>query len=132
SDGSVVRTIGKGAARSSFAYHIGANRIAVCGIDSVQVINADTGEVEVEFPLGNIAVPLLAWHPSGEYLAVWDSDSGISLWNVRTRAKVLTFPHLGNSTKLLFNGNGSMLVSQSLWNQRMCVWDVGTGQRLLE
>jgi serine/threonine protein kinase len=65
SDGNPVRTIGKGAARSRFAYHVGTNRIAVCGADSMQVITADTGEVEVEFPVGNIAEPLLAWHTSG-------------------------------------------------------------------
>lgn len=131
-DGTTVRTIGKGAARSKFAYHVGTNRIAVRGVDGLQVIDAGTGKAETEFPIGTSAEPLLDWHPSGEYLAVWGSNDEISLWNVKTHAKVLSFPLVGNPARLRFSRDGSMLVSQTMWNQRLCVWDVGTGQRLLE
>jgi WD40 repeat protein len=132
SDGSVVRKIGRGVARSRFAYHVGTNRIAVCGTDGVQIIDAGTGKVETEFAVGTAAALLLDWHPSGEYLAVWGSGDEIALWSVKTHAKVLTFPLVGNPAQLRFTGDGLMLVAQALWNQRLCVWDVGTGQRLFE
>jgi serine/threonine-protein kinase len=132
SDGVAVRTIGKSTAHSRFAFHAGTKRIAVRGADGVQVINATTGAVEFEFPAGNIAEPLLDWHPSGQFLAVWDSEDGIAMWNVNTRTKMFTFPNAGTPAELRFNRDGSMLVSLSLWNQRMCVWDAGNGHRLLE
>lgn len=131
-DGTVLRTIGKGAAHSKFAYHAGTDRIAVCGADSVQVIDGDTGKVEFEIQVELIDERRLAWHPSGEYLAVWGDDIGIGLWNVKTGVKVLTFLHRGMQAQLSFNSDGSVLASQSLWDKRLCVWDVGTGQRLLD
>ncbi len=96
------------------------------------MIDAKTGKIEVELPVGNTGEPLLDWHPNGEFLAVWGSNGEIVLWNVTTRAKVLTLPFVGNPAQLRFNRDGSMLVAQSLWNQRLCVWDVGTGKRILE
>ncbi len=130
-DGVAVQTIGKGAARSEFAYNARADRIAVCSAAGVQVIEANTGAVEVEIPLVTFE-PLLAWHPSGEHLAVWGNLGEVLLLNGKTGAKVLAFPHNGKAADLSFNSDGSVLVTQSSWDQRLCAWDVGTGQRLLE
>jgi WD40 repeat protein len=132
SDGAVLRTIGRGAAHSRFAFSADANRIAVCGAGGVQVIDRDTGKVDFELPTVKPVEARLAWHPSGEYLAVWGDDMGIGLWNVKTAVKVLTFLHPGKPAQLSFNSDGSVFVSQSLWDHRLCVWEVGTGQRLLE
>jgi eukaryotic-like serine/threonine-protein kinase len=131
-DGTRVRTIGKGPAQSNFAYHTETNRLAVCGSDSVEVIALGTGELEAELPVGTYEGKIVAWHPGGEYLAVWEDDKGITLWNVKQRAKVLYVQHFGLPARLCFNEDGSQMASQSLWDRRLCVWDVGTGRRLLE
>ena len=41
---------------------------------------------------------------------------------------VLTFAHGGLPALLNFSQDGAMLASQTLWDQRMLLWDVGTGQ----
>ena len=51
---------------------------------------------------------------------------------MKTGVKVLTFLHPGRSAQLCFNSDGSVLESESLWDKRLCVWDVGTGERLLD
>jgi WD40 repeat protein/tRNA A-37 threonylcarbamoyl transferase component Bud32 len=130
--GIFARQLGKGAARSRFALHPSSRRIAVCVGDNVQVISSDTGQIERELPVGRFATARLAWHPSGQYLAVWDDWENITLWHVETHTKLFTFQHRGIPTELLFNDDGSLLVSHSSWDQRLFVWDVGAGQRLLE
>ena len=132
STGQTVRRIGRGSARSQFSFDARTGRIAVCGATSVQVIAGDTGEVEVELPQGNIYNPLVAWRPGGEYLAAWTDTDGIALWNLKSRAKAYTFPHTGMPGRLTFNEDGSILATQSLWDQRLLAWDVGTTQRLLD
>jgi serine/threonine protein kinase/WD40 repeat protein len=130
--GVTVRALGKGSATSPFGFHAATRQIAVCRNDRVQVISWDTGEIECELPTVGITGSRVAWHPSGEFLAVWGKSDGIDLWHVKTRTKTFVFPHFGIPAQLMFNDDGSVLVSYSLWNQRLLVWDVGTGQRLLE
>ncbi len=132
STGQTVRTIGNGSARSKFSFDAPTGRIAVCGAAGVQVIAGDTGEVEVEFPQEFTVAPLVSWHPGGKYLAAWTDIKGIVLWNLKSRAKECTFPHAGIPAQLNFNEDGSILATQSLWNQRLLVWDVGTAQLLLD
>ena len=131
-DGLTVRTIGLGSALSNFSYHAPTRRLAVCGSESVQVIALDTGEVEAELRVEHFPAQLLAWHPSGQHLAIWSDGSGITLWNVQTGLQVLEFPHFGMSSQLCFNTDGTLLLSQSLWNQRLCVWEVGSGRSVLD
>ncbi len=73
----------------------------------------------------------IAWHPAGENLAAWAGDD-IVIWNVRSREKRLELPHRGVAERLVFSRDGSVLASQSLWDSRVLVWDVGSGQRLLQ
>lgn len=127
-----VRPLGKGVARSRFAFHPASRRLAVCVADSVQVISWDTGEIKRQLPVGETPTPRLAWHPSGRYLAVWGDTARISVWDVTTGTQLFTFQHRGVPAQLLFNDDGSLLVSHSLWDQRLLVWDFGSGQRLLE
>ena len=130
--GQIVRTIGNGSARSKFSFDTLTSRIAVCGAAGVQVIAGDTGEVEVEFPQEYTVDPLVTWHPGGEYLVAWTDTKGIALWNLKSRVKKYTFPHVGIPARVSFNEDGSILATQSLWNQRLMAWDVGTAQLLLE
>jgi WD40 repeat protein len=127
-----VGPLGKGVARSRFSFHPPSRQVAVCGAASVQVISSDTGEIERELPVEHSGPVRLAWHYSGQYLAVWGDGGGIAVWNVKTGTRLCTFQHRGVPGQLLFNDDGSLLVSHSLWDQRLLVWDFGSGQRLLE
>lgn len=126
-DGS-TRRIGAGQAQSEFAFHAKSGRAAVSGAKGVQVIALDTGEVECELLVEKTPVMSLAWHPDGDFLAIWHGHEAIALWDLKTRAPGLTFSHRGLPASLNFNEDGSILASQSLWDQRLLLWDVGTGQ----
>jgi eukaryotic-like serine/threonine-protein kinase len=130
--GETVRTLGRGAGKSQFSFHAATGRIAVCGATSVQVISGKTGSVECELPLLSRANWRLAWHPGGQFLAVWDRAEGVWLWDIRTQTRRVLFPHRGVPAQLCFSNDGSLLVSYDLWNERLLIWDVGSGQRLLE
>jgi len=132
--GNIVRAIGKGSAHSPFAFDAARRRIAVCGADSAQVISWQTGEIERELPvgIGNGVQQCLAWHPRGEHLAVWSDAREIALWHVESQTKAIVLPVFGIPSQLCFNDDGSILASHTLWDQRLLVWDVGTGQRLLD
>lgn len=120
--------IGSGQARSAFAFHAARGLAAVSGANGVQVMALDTGEVQCELLDGEKQVMSLAWHPGGDLLAIWRDQEAIGLWDLKTQARVLTFAHRGLPASLNFNEDGSMLASQTLWDQRLLLWDVGTGQ----
>ncbi|HEX3727474.1 MAG TPA: WD40 repeat domain-containing serine/threonine-protein kinase [Pirellulales bacterium] len=130
-DGSEVRALGKGAARSNFSFHEATGRIAVCVGENVQIIDLENGQVTRELPIGAELEQRIAWHPSGEHLAIW-SRQEIAIWNVRTRTKKAQLAHRGVPARLVFNKDGSLLASQSLWDSRLLVWDPNTGERFLE
>ncbi|HVX61261.1 MAG TPA: WD40 repeat domain-containing protein, partial [Pirellulales bacterium] len=130
-DGSLVRSLGRGPARSPFAFHAATGRLAVCG-SSVQVISTADGQVEAELPLGNVREARIAWHPSGESLAIWGATERIQVWDIRSRTPRLSLAHRGVPAQLRFNEDGSILASHTLWDRRLLVWDYATGQRLLD
>jgi WD40 repeat protein/tRNA A-37 threonylcarbamoyl transferase component Bud32 len=132
STGSTVRRLGRGEARrSQFDFHTATRRIAVCTTEGLQVISWDSGDVLAEIPLASEGECRVAWHPGGKFVAVW-ADDGIVMWNLETREKVASFFHRGYPMHMLFSADGARLMSYSLWDQRLLLWDVGTGQRLLE
>jgi serine/threonine-protein kinase len=131
-DGALVRSIGRGPARSPFALHTPTGRVAVCGSDSVQVISLTTGQIEAELPLGSVPEARLAWHPGGQLLAIWGDVEKIVLFDVRNGTARLTLLHRGVPAQLCFTDDGSLLASHSLWDRRLLVWDTATGQRLLD
>ncbi len=130
-EGGAARPIGTGPANSQFAFAPSSGRIAVCGDTTVQVIRADTGQVESEIPLQGNLHQRIAWHPDGRHLAVWTNEA-IVLWDVDTHTKMLSLPHFGIPAHLSFNQDGSMLASHTLWDQRLLLWDIGAGQRILD
>ena len=122
-DSTEVSPLGKGAARSGFAFQPGnrPNR-RYCTGQEVQIINIDSGQVTCELPIGQgFGSTRIAWHPSGEYLAVW-SEQAIGIWNVPP-AGIPQFADRGVPARLLFNENGSLLASQTFWDSRLLVWD---------
>jgi eukaryotic-like serine/threonine-protein kinase len=131
--GQAVRSLGRGPAHSSFAFHAASDRVAVCGSESIQIISCPTGQVLTELyhvPLGDDP---LAWHPSGAYLAHWTSaDRTIALWDVQTGQRAMTLDHFGYAHRLAFGNDGSHLLSYSLWDENLKLWDVATGRKLLE
>ena len=131
-DGVVVRSLGRGAARCPFVFHAPTSRVAVCGGENVQVIATNSGEIEAELPAGMSPELRLAWHPSGETLAIWGNVSGISLCDVRSGTMTLNLTHRGVPARLCFTEDGSILASHSLWDRRLQIWDAATGQRLLD
>ena len=130
-DGSLVRSLGRGPARSRFAFHAATGRLAVCA-SSVQVISTADGQVEAELPLGKAREARIAWHPSGESLAIWEATERIQLWDIRSRTPRLSLAHRGVPAQLCFNEDGSILASHTLWDRRLLVWDFATAQRLLD
>ena len=129
--GEVVRAIGTGQAHSNFAFDPRGERIAVCGAADVQIIDAHSGAVEAVLPTVIAIEPQLAWHPSGQFLAVW-AEHSIVIWDVEQRKKVHVLLHRGMPSRLTFSADGSILASETAWNNRVVVWNVGTAQRLLE
>ncbi len=130
-DGTELRMLGRGPAKSRFAFHPANGQVAVCGSETVQVIDVESGKIIAELPQGTRVYKRLAWHPSGQFLAIWAGDD-IEVWNVKSASRMLALPHRGVPNQLVFTADGSLLASQSLWDSRLLVWDVGAGQRLLD
>jgi WD40 repeat protein len=131
-NGTVVVSLGSGAASSDFAFHSATRQIAVRGPQSIQVISWDDGRLLRELPATTLAAYHVAWHPGGQYLAVWASTGGIVLWDVKTGKQAITYSHYGYPWRMQFSQEGSRLLTYTLWDQRLFLWDVGTGQKLLE
>lgn len=134
SNGAVIRTIGRGEAFSSFAFHAPSRRIAVFASGAIQIISWDTGETVTELPLPEDHLLRLAWHPSGQYLAAWSitHDGIISLWDVEAKVKTLELRHMGYPCRLQFSENGSRLLSYANWDEHLMLWDVGAAHKLLD
>ena len=129
--GRIVRKLGESSALSQFHFHPAGGRVAVCA-PNLQVYSCDTGNIEFECPSAYEAEPRLAWHPDSEHIAVWHDWREIALWNVKLGKQVLALPHVGLAAQLIFSADGSLLLSYTLWDQRLLVWDIALGQRLLE
>ena len=126
--GDVVRQQSSRPAISQVAFHSPSDRAAFCTADDLQIVDLRTGKLLTRLPRLKNESPLLAWHPSGDYLAAW-GNRGVTLWNVRSRRPVAVFPHLGFPQSLVFSRDGARLVSCSLWDARLILWDVGTGHK---
>jgi WD40 repeat protein/tRNA A-37 threonylcarbamoyl transferase component Bud32 len=131
-DGSRLHTLGSQPCLWHAAFHPTDTEVAVQCADHVKIFSTQSGEQVTELTTVGYPESMLMWHPDGVHLAVWSHATGIELWNVPRRSKEIVFPHLHLPALLRFNGDGTLLVSQSLWNERMVIWDVGTGQRVLE
>jgi WD40 repeat protein/tRNA A-37 threonylcarbamoyl transferase component Bud32 len=129
--GRIVRKLGEGSALSQFHFRPAGGRVAVCA-PNLQVFSCDTGNLEFECPSPHTAEPRLAWHPDGEHIAVWGDTEEIALWNLKVGKPLFVLPHMGMPAQLVCSADGSLLLSYSLWDRRLLVWDMALGQRLLE
>ncbi len=132
SDGAIVRPLGQGTALSRFAFDNSSSRVAVCTESNVLIISIENGEIETRLPPTKNVDPILAWHPSGDYLAVWQNGAAVTLWDARTGTKAHSFALAGVPGQLCFSRDGSILAAQTLWSQRLWVWNVDTGELCLE
>jgi WD40 repeat protein len=130
--GQLIRTLGSGQSHSDFAFEPHGSRVAICSATSIQIIDCNTGELQADIPSTTSFAAQLAWHPGGEFLVAWTNTNAIDVWNVDKRERAYTLPHRGMPSRLAFNADGSILVSITLWNQRLVAWNLGTTQRLLE
>jgi len=131
--GKTVHSLGRGPAQTPFSFHAASRRVAVGVGSSLQIISCDTGELLAELEGPAPAGTCIAWHPSGDHLAVWVvGEAPIVLWNVHTQRRAMTFEHRGYAYELAFSGDGSHLLSYSLWDRNLRLWNAGTGQKLLE
>jgi len=129
--GRIVRKLGEGSAVSQIHFDPAGGSVAVCA-PNLQVLSCDTGNIEFESPPAYTAEPRLAWHPHGEHIAIWHNWREITVWDLKLGKPMLSFPHVGMPAQLLFSADGSLLLSYSLWDQRLLVWDIALGQRLLD
>jgi WD40 repeat protein len=128
-DGTVARTLAGAEAIIHFAFHAGSRCVAVCTATEIRIYNWDTGQLVSALPGKEIS--LIAWHPSGRQLAIW-SVNKIKLLEIATGKTIVEMPHGGYPQKLLFTADGGKLVSCSLWDSHLLLWDVGTGHKELE
>jgi serine/threonine protein kinase/WD40 repeat protein len=131
SSGETIRTLVESEVASPCGFHAPTRRLAVCTPKQLLVVSWETGEVSVRLPVKDPVPAQLAWHPDGECLAVW-GDNAITLWNLRTRQPMASLPHPGFAQQMHFSSDGARLVSCTLWDSRLMLWDVGTGQKELE
>jgi WD40 repeat protein len=129
--GQLLHTIGRGVGRSNFGFHLPSRRMAVLGTDSVQVISWDTGAVLSELPAEPSALVEVAWHPSGEYLAVSGNEDGVALWHVASGRRAMVYSHIG-VVKPYFLGDGDYLLTHNLWESNVRMWHTGTGEEVLD
>lgn len=129
--GKAIRQLSSQPMISPVACHSTSDRAAFCTADGLQIVELHTGKLLTKLPNVTNAAPIVAWHPSGDYLAAW-GEPGITLWNVRTRKQIAVFPHMGFPHKLEFSSDGARLVSCSLWDARLILWDTGTGHKELD
>jgi WD40 repeat protein len=113
------------------AFHRASKRIAICTNAGVSIIDWPTGQAVVELPEETKDGCGVAWHPSGEVVAICGPTDGVELWNVASRRLLTRFPHRAVITRPYFSQDGSLLLTQGDWTGELRVWDTGTGQAML-
>ncbi len=131
-NGNQVRLLVEQYASTQCWFHQPSNRLAVYVGTEALIIDWKTGAIETRVPLGDLVNVRMAWHPGGEVLAIWASSNPIRIWNLSTGKVILTLPQRSFPQQILFNADGSRLVSCGLWDSRLMLWDVGTGQKEFE
>ncbi len=131
-NGNLVRPLVEQHPSSQCWFHQPSDRLAVYVGTEALIIDWKTGAIETRVPLGDFVNVQMAWHPGGESLAIWASSNPITIWNLSTGKVILTLPQRSFPQQMLFNADGSRLVSCGLWDSRLMLWDVGTGQKEFE
>jgi WD40 repeat protein len=125
-----IRQLGPGPSYGPCVFHPTLGQVAVSTRKSIQIIDQETGHLLTELPQEHDDFTLLAWHPSGKYLAS-AYDGGIALWDVANKQKAMTYPHSGREMRFAFDGAGDYLFTYTTWNGWANLWHVGTGKQVL-
>ena len=115
-------------ARIDMAHHPQRPELAISFSDRVVFIDYISGKIT-----SSLAAALegsLVWHPLGELLA-GRTGAGAEVWDVIGRKRLYTAEHSGGGVTMSFNPTGDLMVTNG-WSGRMRLWDLRTGQKLLE
>jgi WD40 repeat protein len=99
----------------------------------VSVFDPANGDLVAELPMEGAyqTQQCVAWHPSGERLAVGSYDPRIQIWNVAAKQKLATLEgHVQTITSVSFHPDGDLLASTS-WDGTVRLWEPETGRPLL-
>jgi WD40 repeat protein/tetratricopeptide (TPR) repeat protein len=130
----------------SVAFSPDGNRVAVAGfwyapVNAVNCVvwNVTTGtrELELERSGGGNGIGVtwspddqgwssMTWGPDGRHIA-----TGVALWAASTGKKIISFPQLLSSNRLVFSPDGRRLAGFTP-KAELTVWDAATGQELLK
>jgi WD40 repeat protein/DNA-binding SARP family transcriptional activator len=98
---------------------------------SVQILDAETGQVLRTLPGGHAGVQSIRFDPSGTRLATGNWDGTAVVWNVRSGARVQTFAaQQGIVESVRFSPDGKTLATAGE-DATTQLWDIATGRRLL-
>ncbi len=116
------------------AFHPYNEQLAVAANRVVQVFDTKTGQqiYELNHPDLESWIHTVAWHPSGNRMAMGCSDRKIHIWDLQTRTEAMppwSHPSLG-ATQVNYNRTGDRLITVD-WEQRAGLWDAINGRLLL-
>jgi len=90
------------------------------------------GKTIAALVVGPTSPQALAWHHSGDYLAVGGVDSRIQVWNIQSRECLATLQgHAQRVTALGFHPLSDLLASYG-WDGVLRLWEPWSGRQLLE
>ncbi len=130
-NGNVVKSLGPFVARDEIAFSPDSRKVAMLIVDSVQVIEIDTGRVVFHHdpPHGLEGAKHFAWHPDSELLAIGSyPGEGVELWDVERGIRRTSFLHKASQLSVCFGSTGELLLTYDSWGQRMFVWNVNSGE----
>ncbi len=117
------------ARQSPYAFDPAGNRLATIDAGKVYILDANTGKESATIAEAAQAV---AWHPSGNYMALVCPAHEIHVWDLKRmkRMSVLKGWRSGG-LQLAFTPDGERLLSNG-WENATRVWDWRTGRQLLQ
>jgi len=113
------------------AFHRASQRIAICTTLGVRIIDWPTGRLVSELPQLTYGSLGIAWHPSGEAVAISGPYDGVELWSVAGPRLLTRFPQGGMITRPHFSHDGCLLWTLCDWSGELRLWNTGTGQEVL-